>query len=142
MLLSREQIAATIPHGDSMCVLDEVIEVDNKVIRCLSRHHLDECNPLKEKNLGVWTLIEYGAQAAAVHKGLTDSDEGALAPSAKAAYIAQVKNIQVSEPTVVSDILTVKAECLVSDLSAAAYQITISANDKELLSGRVTLSLG
>ncbi len=139
MLLNREQIAATIPHGESMCVLDEVLAVDDKKISCLSRRHLDENNPLKEAHLGVWTLIEYGAQAAAVHKGLTDSDEGA---PANTAYIAQVKNVHVSVQKVDDDVLYIEAICLVSDLSAAAYQITISSKDAELLSGRVTLSLG
>lgn len=139
MLLSKEQICTIIPHGNNMCVLDEVVAVDDKTITCISRNHLLESNPLKELKLGVWTLIEYGAQAAAVHKGLTDSDEG---KPANTAYIAQVKNIRVSEPIITDNILTVNAECLVSDLSAAAYQITISANNKELLSGRITLSLG
>ena len=139
MLINRDQICAIIPHGESMCLLDQVVTVDDKKILCLSTHHLEDSNPLKGEKLGSWTLIEYGAQAAAVHKGMADSDQGA---PANTAYIAQVKNIHITEPWVNASELQIEAVCLISDLSAAAYQINISDSNKLLLSGRITLSLG
>ena len=143
MLLRRSQIAAMIPHAGSMCLLDGVVSADNGTITCIAENPLADSNPLRENGrLGSWTLIEYGAQAAAIHKGIEGGQSTLPGAQGRAAYIAQLKEIHASSPWVPTGPLTVQARCLVSDGNAAAYQIDVSCEGKPLLSGRITLAMG
>jgi len=70
-MLGRAEIAALIPHGPSMCLLERVLEWDARAIRCESISHRDPAHPLRENDgLPIWAGIEYAAQAAAVHGAL------------------------------------------------------------------------
>jgi predicted hotdog family 3-hydroxylacyl-ACP dehydratase len=70
--LTRAQIMATIPHAGAMCLLDCVLDWDRVGIHCRSeQYHCADTHPLRHNNrLAAVNLVEYGAQAAAVHAGL------------------------------------------------------------------------
>ena len=54
-----------------MGLIDQVDSWDANEISCSTRSHLSLKNPLIEKNcISVMHLIEYGAQAMAIHSGL------------------------------------------------------------------------
>lgn len=65
-----------------MCLIDAVEFWDSHRIECLATSHLDEKNPLRAGGeLGSIHLLEYGAQAMAIHNGLLKrcSTRGVLA---------------------------------------------------------------
>lgn len=71
MKLDRAQLAALIPHAGSMCLLDAVDDWTAEWIRCSSQTHIDEAHPLRRRGqLTALHLVEYGAQAMAVHGAL------------------------------------------------------------------------
>jgi predicted hotdog family 3-hydroxylacyl-ACP dehydratase len=75
-MLDRTQLSALIPHAGSMCLLDSVVEWTAEWIRCETLTHRDSANPLRRRNaLAALHLIEYGAQAMAIHGALV---QGAL----------------------------------------------------------------
>lgn len=60
-----------IPHEGSMVLIDQVNDWDLNKISCSTRSHLLSNNPLMLNNsLSAMHLIEYGAQAMAIHRGL------------------------------------------------------------------------
>ena len=60
-----------IPHEGSMVLIDQVDDWDLNKISCSSHSHLLSNNPLMMNNsLSAINLIEYGAQAMAIHRGL------------------------------------------------------------------------
>ena len=71
-----------IPHEGSMVLIDQVDDWDLNKISCRSCSHLLSNNPLIVNNsLSSIHLIEYGAQAMAIHRGLLtgESLQGFLA---------------------------------------------------------------
>jgi predicted hotdog family 3-hydroxylacyl-ACP dehydratase len=60
-----------IPHEGAMMLIDQVNDWDLNKISCTTRSHLLSNNPLMVNNsLSAMHLIEYGAQAMAIHRGL------------------------------------------------------------------------
>jgi predicted hotdog family 3-hydroxylacyl-ACP dehydratase len=139
MLMDRAQIAALIPHGDSMCLLDEVVAWDAKQIHCRSSQFASATNPLLDADgqLATVLLIEYGAQAAAVHAALIQSNLGEKRP----AYIGAVKDVEFY--TAIADnslALDVHAQCLLSSSQGAIYELVVQQAHTALLRGRLILS--
>jgi predicted hotdog family 3-hydroxylacyl-ACP dehydratase len=72
-MLTRERIAALIPHQGTMCLLDTAEQWDPQEIRCTATSHLDVANPLRRgAALAAICGVEYGLQAAALHGALGD----------------------------------------------------------------------
>lgn len=138
MLLTREQIAALIPHGEAMCMLDEVVMWDADQIRCRSSHFAHSDNPLfEEGQLHTVLLLEYAAQAAAVHAALLQSSLGERRP----AYIGAVKSVEILKP--VSDnrcAIDIEAHCLLNNSSGAIYEVLAQQQGDLLLRGRLILN--
>ena len=79
--INKAEIRALIPHSGLMCLLDSVIQWDDRSIACISHTHRDVANPLRrEGRLSAVHAFEYGAQAAAVHGGLRAREMGETAP--------------------------------------------------------------
>lgn len=138
MLMDHAQIAALIPHGESMCLLDEVISWDAAQLHSRSNHFATSTNPLfEDEQLDSILLIEYAAQAAAIHAALLHSGLGDKRP----AYIGAVKNIELLEPIGNNHLpIDIQVECLLNNSSGAIYQISVLQSDKILLRGRLILN--
>lgn len=136
--MDRTQIAALIPHGDSMCLLDEVIAWDERQIHCRSHYFASATNPLFEGGqLDTVLLLEYGAQAAAVHAGLLQSRLGESRP----AYIGAVKDVELLAAIADnSRALDLYAQCLLSSSQGAIYELVARQAGNTLLRGRLILS--
>lgn len=136
--MDRAQIAALIPHGDSMCLLDEVIAWDERQIHCRSHHFANAANPLfDDGQLDTVLLLEYGAQAAAVHAGLLQSRLGEARP----AYIGAVKDVELLAAIADnSGALDLHAQCLLSSSQGAIYELVAQQAGSTLLRGRLILS--
>jgi len=93
--VDRIEIEKLIPHAGAMCLLDEVIQWDDKNISCISRTHLDINNPLREVDyLPIYALIEYGAQAMAIHGGLLAKKSN---KKINEGYLAALRNVKIIE---------------------------------------------
>ena len=69
--INKAEIRTLIPHSGLMCLLDEVVQWDDRSIACVSNTHRDPANPLRRQGrLSAVHAFEYGAQAAAIHGGL------------------------------------------------------------------------
>jgi predicted hotdog family 3-hydroxylacyl-ACP dehydratase len=158
MKLNRDWIAARVPHQGSMCLLDEVLEWDAQQVLCRSSSHRRADHPLRAHGrLGSASAIEYGAQAAAVHRALllesraggpnpTDAPRarpaGALIASARALELLVWQLDQIG-----ADLL-VRAQRLHDDALGALYRFDLRSagmagghDPTALARGRLTLWL-
>lgn len=140
MRVSKADIAAMIPHGGAMCLLDGVIDWDAKTIRCLSHSYREQSNPLRvDGQLPALCGIEYAAQAMAVHGGLA----GVVGGKPRAGYLASLRDVVCSEESLDGreGQLIVDAEQLMGDESRVIYQFSVRVGAVEVLSGRATVVL-
>ncbi|KAA0579567.1 hydroxymyristoyl-ACP dehydratase [Azospirillum sp. B21] len=137
MLMTREALAALIPHAGTMCLLDGVLSWDETHIRCIARSHRDPDNPLRHAGrLAVLCGVEYASQAMAVHGGLTG---GGTRPAA--GYLASLRDLacHVERLDDVADDLIIDVENLTGEGSRVIYAFSVTAADRELLSGRAAV---
>jgi len=82
-------------------------------------------------------LVEYGAQAAAVHAGLQQSGLGEVRP----AYLGAIKKLRLFAPFVDTNMaeLQIQAQCILSDSNGAIYDISAKAQENKLMLGRIVL---
>lgn len=140
MLMDRRAIADLIPHGPGMCMLDELVSWDRDSIECASRPYARNDNPLLYKGrLHCACLVEYCAQAAALHGALLQQGAG----RASLAYLGAVKNLEMSADTVDAGAqsLAISARCVVNNSGGSIYLIEASTPQQLLLSGRIVLVL-
>lgn len=139
MQLSYDEIAALLPHGKAMCLINEVIAWSDGHIHCRSNRLGDSANPLCDSGeLHTVLLIEYAAQAAGIHSALLNVGNRQNA----AAYIGSVKDIEILQPHTDNGLLLdIHGECLMNNASGAIYTIAVQQQEKPLLRGRLILSL-
>jgi predicted hotdog family 3-hydroxylacyl-ACP dehydratase len=57
-----------LPHGDAMCLVDEVLSHDDHGMECrTNQHHNVECVLRCDGHMSIYAAIEMAAQAAALH---------------------------------------------------------------------------
>ena len=142
MVLSRAAIAALIPHGGSMCLLEEVLSSDEDGIVCRAVNHRDGNHPLREEGiLHAVCGIEYAAQAMAVHGALTGRKAGGTRD--RGGMLAAARNVvfNVERLDDIADDLIVSARKLVAEGAWLLYAFSLHAGGKELVRGRATVSL-
>jgi predicted hotdog family 3-hydroxylacyl-ACP dehydratase len=140
VLVAKAEIAGMIPHSGAMCLLDGVVQWDKTTIRCVSRTHRDENNPMRSNGqLPALCGIEYAAQAMAVHGALS----GLVGAKPRAGYLASLRNVvcRVGRLDDVAGDLVVDATQVMGDEGLAIYQFSLHAGDVELLAGRATVVL-
>ena len=83
-------------------------------------------------------LIEYGAQAMAVHGGLLAKAKG---EQMKAGYLAALRDIEIEQgyASNISGELKIKAIQEFASEGNMIYQFTVTTEDKTLVSGRATV---
>jgi predicted hotdog family 3-hydroxylacyl-ACP dehydratase len=70
-MIGRDEILSLMPHAGRMCLIDEVRSWDDAGIACVARNHRAPDHPLRRFcRLSSLHLIEYGAQAMAIHGAL------------------------------------------------------------------------
>ena len=142
MGLSRAAFAALIPHRGTMCLLEEVLSVDDEAIVCRAVSHRDRAHPLREDGrLSAVCGIEYAAQAMAVHGALKNKASGA--PQGTAGMLAAARDVvfHVDRLDDIAGDLLVSARRLVAEEGWLLYEFVIHAGARELLRGRATVSL-
>lgn len=140
VLLDHDGIASLIPHAGSMCLWDVLLSADAQSAHCRTNSHRDAGNPLRrEGQLAAVHLIEYGAQAMAVHGGWMAQLGGGA--GAKPGVLAAVRQFELHVSRI--DELAASLECTVLRLVANAggwmYEFRLFADDQTLASGRASV---
>jgi predicted hotdog family 3-hydroxylacyl-ACP dehydratase len=136
--VSRADIEELIPHGQSMCLLDGVQQWDRDGIVALCFSHHQTGNPLLDQgSLPAVTLVEYAAQAAAVHAGLT----GTGPTGGQAAFIGAIKGLKLHRQRAPQDAATLfcEAKCTFNNGNGAIYQIAVRSEHALIIEGRLVL---
>jgi len=139
--IQKNEIRKLIPHDGLMCLIDKVLEWDEKRIVCSSETHQSIDNPLRNnRGLPITALIEYGTQAMAIHGGLLSK----IVSSEKVeGYVASLRDVSLAMTEDVSKIkafLHVEAIRQMSSQGNMIYTFTINTNQQKLVSGRATVS--
>ncbi len=76
-MVADARIAALIPHSGAMCLLERIMHWDDSSVTLATTTHRNPGNPLATAaGLRAIHLCEYGAQAMAVHGGLSAESRG------------------------------------------------------------------
>ena len=140
MRLTRDEIAGLIPHAGSMCLLDGVLQWDVKRIRCISRSHRDDANPLRANGgLPAMCGIEYAAQAMAVHGALS----GKVGGKPRAGYLASLRDVTCLRARLddLEGDLVVEAVQEAGDGERVIYTFMLAVGNVEVVSGRAAVVL-
>jgi predicted hotdog family 3-hydroxylacyl-ACP dehydratase len=141
----NNEIEALIPHKGSMCLLDNVISVSAENIVCQTRSHQRNDNPLLANDiLAPVVLVEYAAQAAALHQPWLAREQGGDQTADKG-YLAALRNVKYGSQANIAalqDTLTVTAEKLMHSADGLIYQFQVSAAEELLASGRFVIATG
>jgi len=139
MPINKAEIRTLIPHSDLMCLVDEVVQWDDRSIACVSNTHRDPANPLRRQGrLSAVHAFEYGAQAAAVHGGLRARAAGTTAPPG---YLAALRGgrLHVTRLDYIHLPLRIFATRLYGEGANTVYEFILSAAAVVVAEGRVTI---
>jgi len=135
------RIAALIPHAGTMCLLERIEHWDDTSVVVATATHRDPANPLASAlGLRAIHLCEYGAQAMAVHGGLTANVRG---ERAHPGLLVSLRDVTLG-CDFVQDLegeLLVEARRLHQGDTAWQYEFRVTHAGKLLAQGRATVSV-
>ena len=138
-MTAGQMLAALVPHAGSMCLLDEVVSWNEARVICRSASHRRPDHPLRRDGfLPAIHLLEYAAQATAVHGGLV-AGAGAVPVPAKLLAAAREFHLQVTNLDDIRADLRIDAQRLLAMGDSALYSFHVSAGGRELATGRLTI---
>lgn len=137
---AAEAPAALMPHSGSMCLLDRITSWNEERVSCVSASHRRSDHPLyRDGVLAAIHLIEYAAQATAVHGALAARADGADAPPR---YLVAARDVEL-HVTRLDDVqadLRIDVERLLVMGESTMYRFCVSADDRLLSQGRLTVA--
>ena len=140
-MAADERIAALIPHAGTMCLLERIAHWDDSSVTLATTTHRHPNNPLATAaGLRALHLCEYGAQAMAVHGGLTAAARG---ERALPGLLVSLRDV-VLGCDFVQDLegeLLVEARRLHESGTAWQYEFRVTHAGKLLAQGRSTVSV-
>lgn len=138
-MLGRDAIAALIPHQGTMCLLDRVVEWDeDRVILATSTHRAAD-NPLRlDGRLRAVHLCEYGAQAMAVHGGLSAQAEG---KTARPGFLVSLRDVKLQLDFIdqLEGELIVSAHRLLESAASWQYSFVVAHAGVTIATGRAAI---
>ncbi len=144
-LLTRDGIAALIPHSGTMCLLARLDAWSLQHIACAATNHRDADHPLRtRRGLLAPAAIEYAAQAMALHGALIGQAAGT---PASPGYLASARGVQLHVlrlddlPAAAVDELRIEATRLAGDVRQILYAFTLRHADRLLAEGRAAVVL-
>lgn len=133
---SRPEIDGLLPHGPSMILLDAVESWTATDIVCVTNSHRRSGNPLRRAGvLPAFAVIEYAAQAMAIHGALTGNGE------ARAGVLGSVRHLRMHVASLddVPDALRVCASLRRGEARCAVYSFSIRTDSAEIASGQAAV---
>ena len=138
-MIEHNELCSLIPHSFDMCLLGRVESWDEDQIICYSNSHLSLSNPLRrEQTLSSIHLLEYAAQAMAVHGSLHGRKKRIEITEGYLASLRDV-NIHLCELSDVKTELRIDAKKILSQDGNMIYTFSVSSPETELASGRATV---
>lgn len=140
MPLDSARLLTRLPHQGRMCLLDHIDTWDARGVRCTATSHRAPDNPLRAHGrLGAACGIEYAAQAMAVHGALLAAPD---APPG-VGYLTSARGVEwrVARLDDIDTHLIIAAERVCGDDQGILYGFSISAGQRLLLRGRITVVL-
>lgn len=134
------RIAALIPHAGTMCLLERIEHWDDTSVTLATATHRNPDHPLAGRSgLRAIHLCEYGAQAMAVHGGLTAQARG---ERAQPGLLVSLRDVALHCDFVheFAGELIVEATRLHDSGSAWQYSFRVLHADTLLAQGRATVS--
>lgn len=136
--VSKTQIAALVPHAGTMCLIDEVTHWSNKKINCVAHLSPQNHHPLMlDGELSSIHLLEYGAQAMAVHAGLLQYNEinKNMSDRPVPGFLAAIRDAQFFIDSLDGHecTLLISATALVHSAHGVVYKLIITNNQQTLL---------
>lgn len=134
-LYTFEEINRLIPHEGEMCLWDSVLAFDDASIHCRTARHLANAHPLKTNgHLSKLHLIEFGAQAIAIHGGLLNKR---IQKTPRPGYLASIKNIHFETFNDQTPHIFCHSTQIMADDQSKLYQFELTDNEQRLMcSGR------
>lgn len=137
--INQTRIRELIPHAGSMCLLDAVLDWDATTIRCRARSHRDPRHPLRaDGQLAALHLVEYGAQAMALHGGLLAREHGREAPPGMLVGVRDA-GFRVDRIDDIEGDLEVRASQRVAGDGGWLYDFEVDTDGRRLAQGRVSV---
>lgn len=141
-VLDRTAIAALMPHRGTMCLLDSVSAFDAQSLTCRANSHRQPNHPMRlADRLGSACLIEYAAQAMALHAGLCADSAHPATPDGGHGVIAAVRrvNLYVDRLDAVPGDLEIAVRLESGDAASAIYAFDVFSEARPLADGRLTV---
>lgn len=133
------EIRRLIPHGGSMCLIEQVVQWDRQTIHCRTRTHLDRAHPLRrDGGLSALHLVEYGAQTMAIHGGLEARSRGATAAPGLLVSVRDLR-LEVQQIDDLDGPLELHAEQQLASASGWLYAFRALCGERLLGSGRIAV---
>jgi predicted hotdog family 3-hydroxylacyl-ACP dehydratase len=137
--LARHDIERLLPQKGAMCLIDAALECTPEAIVC-SADASRRDHPLREaQGVPAVHAIEYGAQAAALHRLMLGQQSG----SVTGGLMLQLRDVQFSVEWLdrLPQPLQITARCAMSSSEAARYRFEIHAAGSLASCGELTLRL-
>lgn len=135
--MGRSFICSCLPHGDGMCLLEDIAYWDETMIECRTRSMPVASHPLRRSGgLHAVVATEYAAQATAVHGALRQPEghtrEGRIAGVRDLAW--HVSDLAGYTP------LRVRCHEQMRQQQAIVYDFELAASEAPLVTGQVTIA--
>jgi predicted hotdog family 3-hydroxylacyl-ACP dehydratase len=138
-MLGRDAILALIPHQGAMCLLDRVVEWDaNRIVLATATHRAAD-NPLRlDGRLRAVHLCEYGAQAMAVHGGLSAQAQG---KAARPGFLVSLRDVKLSVDFIdaLEGELVISAQRLLESAGSWQYSFEATHAAQTIATGRAAI---
>lgn len=136
--IAGDSLRALLPHTDAMCLLERIEAWSGTDIECSTRSHRDLGNPLRrDDQLAALHLIEYAAQATALH--------GALLAEGRpqAGMLAAARDVQLHTARIdtLSGPLIVRATRGMARPDGLLYEFAVASDGAPLATGRLAIAL-
>jgi predicted hotdog family 3-hydroxylacyl-ACP dehydratase len=137
--MSVSPIADLVPHAGRMCLLERVLEWDHERVVTITASHRSPENPLRSAGrLRAVHLCEYGAQAMAVHGGLTALAAGGR-PLPGLLVALRAVELHIDYVDAVPGELIVTATRLQASAAAWQYSFEVRHGARLLAAGRAAI---
>ncbi len=138
-MLGRDAILALIPHQGAMCLLDRVVEWDrDRIVLATSTHRASD-NPLRlDGRLRAVHLCEYGAQAMAVHGGLSAQADG---KAARPGFLVSLRDVKLNVDFIdqLDGELLLSAQRLLESAGSWQYSFEATHAGETIATGRAAI---
>lgn len=131
-----------LPHGDAMCLIDEVLSHNERELKCRTNQHQDaDCVLRRNGRISIYAAVEMAAQAAALHAArlVVDGLHERVVPMLLGAIRGLECDCGGLNLCELAGPLVIDVHLQQGNDSTAIYAFKLTAAGDELVNGRMTL---